>query len=112
MSCEFQKKQGKKQINRLKIQCVDVAGVGLGSNVEVENQCLRANADKFNETKLMSTCLRVSPTLNQNQALFSDSKSHRDQISTAEIEEEYFQIRQGKRRKKALNKKTRSIREI
>ncbi|KAK5819213.1 hypothetical protein PVK06_024184 [Gossypium arboreum] len=97
------------QIEGLETQCADDFGVGLEPNEGVENQCLGANAERFNENELIRADLEVSPKSKQNQSLLSDSESHRDRVSASEIEEEILQVRQSKRKKKTLNKKIRSI---
>ncbi|KAG8493318.1 hypothetical protein CXB51_010713 [Gossypium anomalum] len=103
---------GIEQIDGLETQCEDAFGVDLEWNEGAENQCLGANVERYNENELMSANLEVSQKSKQNQPLLSDSESHRDQISISEIEEEIFQVRQNKRKKKSLNKKIRSTREI
>ncbi|PPS03258.1 hypothetical protein GOBAR_AA17405 [Gossypium barbadense] len=103
---------GMEQIDGLKTQCEDAFGVGLEQNEGAENQCLGANVDRYNENELMSANLEVSPKSKQNQPLISGSESHKDHISISEFEEEFFQVRQNKRKKRALNKKIRSMREI
>ncbi|TYI32040.1 hypothetical protein ES332_A04G030000v1 [Gossypium tomentosum] len=60
----------------------------------------------------MSADFEVSPKLKQNQAIYLIQRAIGIGFLHQRLKKEIFQIRQSKRKKKALNKKIRSMRKI
>ncbi|PPS06823.1 hypothetical protein GOBAR_AA13834 [Gossypium barbadense] len=100
------------QLNILETQCEEVCGLGQVSNDEVENIVSGANVERKYVNQLNCADTEGSPKSKQNQNTSSDSESQRGRIFSSEIKGDIIQIRPSKRKKKALNKKIRSMREI
>ncbi|KAK5802318.1 hypothetical protein PVK06_029906 [Gossypium arboreum] len=100
------------QLNILETQCEEVYGLGQVSNDGAENIVSGANIERQYANQLSCADTKGSPKSKQNQNTSSDSKSQTGMIFSSKIEGDIIQIRPSKRKKKALNKKIRSMREI